>query len=118
MNFNTKSQSVNIISRNDDIIKRSSINLLIDGMSFSKFAEECAKQIGGTPEDWMKRNNSLLGIFGGKNKKMRIGTRFKVPHFLVEKAMDEYASSLSLSPDTSRDTSSSTSPDSPTESPV
>jgi len=118
MNFNTKSQTVNIISKNDDIIKRSSINLLIDGISFSKFAEECSKKIGGTPEDWMKRNKTMLGIFDGKNKKMRIGTRFKVPHFLVEKAMDEYASSSSLTPETSRDTSSSTSPDSPTESPV
>jgi hypothetical protein len=95
------SKSVDIISDNNDIIKRSSINLLIDGIPFSKFAEECAKKIGGTPEDWMKRNKSILGIFDSKNKKLKIGTRFKVPHNLVEKAIEEYASSSSLSPDTS-----------------
>ncbi|APC25806.1 hypothetical protein BST79_gp293 [Only Syngen Nebraska virus 5] len=100
MSFNSV-KSVNIISNNNDIIKRSSINLLIDGIPFSKLAEECANKIGGTPEDWMKRNKSLLGIFDSKNKKMRIGTRFKVPHFLVEKAIEKYASSTSLSPDTS-----------------
>lgn len=93
-----------IVSYNDDIIGRPFVNVLIDGMSFSTFSEECAKKIGGKPEDWEKRNKTLLGLFDNKHKKLRIGTRFKIPHYLVEKAIDDYASSTSLSPDVSTNT--------------
>jgi hypothetical protein len=94
-----------IISYNGDIIGRPFVNVLIDGISFSTFAEECAKKFGGKPEDWEKRNKILLGLFDNKHKKLRIGTRFKIPHYLVEKAIDDYASLMSLSPDVSTDTS-------------
>ena len=82
---------------NDDIIRRPFVDLLKDEISFDTFAEECAKTIGGKSEDWMNRNKSLLGLFGNKHKKLRVGTRFKIPHFLVEKAIREYSSSSSLS---------------------
>ncbi|AGE54697.1 hypothetical protein PBCVKS1B_554L [Paramecium bursaria Chlorella virus KS1B] len=97
-----------IVSYNDNIIRRPFVNVLIDGMSFSRFAEECSKKIGGKPEDWEKRNKSLLGLFDNKHKKLRIGTRFKIPHHLVEKAIDDYASSTSLSPDVSTNSTNTT----------
>lgn len=97
-----------IVSYNDNIIKRPFVNVLIDGMSFSRFAEECSKKFGGKPEDWEKRNKTLLGLFDNRHKKLRIGTRFKIPHHLVEKAIDDYASSTSLSPDVSRHSTNTT----------
>jgi len=102
-----------IVSYNDDIIGRPFVNVLNEGMSFSTFSEECAKKFGGTPEDWEKRNKSLLGLFDNKHKQLRIGTRFKIPHYLVEKAIDDYASSSSLSPDVSTNTSTTNNSSSP-----
>ncbi|AGE54385.1 hypothetical protein PBCVNY2B_785L [Paramecium bursaria Chlorella virus NY2B] len=99
-----------VISHSDDIIARPFVNLLKDDISFNDFAEECAKKIGGKPEDWEKRNKALLGLFDNKHKKLRIGTRFKIPHHIVEKAINDYAFSSSLSQDVSTRTTSDSSP--------
>jgi len=99
-------KSVRTCLYDNDLIRRPYVNLISDGVPFYKFAEECSKNIGGSPEEWMERNKSMLGLFDTKNKKLNIGARFKVPNKIVDKAINKYVSTSSLSPDTRHGTSS------------
>jgi len=64
--------------------------------TFEDFARQCADELGGTPEDWMRKNRKLLGIFGSKNKKLAKNTRFQVPSKLVADASNRFFETVGL----------------------
>ena len=64
--------------------------------TFEDFACQCAHDIGGTPDEWMRKNKKLVGIFGTKKKMLAKNTRFQVPSKLVEHASDRFFETVGL----------------------
>ena len=109
------------IAKLETIISYPFVRLTHDNNTFEDFAFQCAKDLGGTPEDWMRKNRKLLGMFRSKNKKLAKNTRFQVPSKLVADASDRFFETVGLarkahtfgeSPTTVLNMSNETTPDS------
>ncbi|AGE51800.1 hypothetical protein PBCVCVM1_320R [Paramecium bursaria Chlorella virus CVM-1] len=84
------------IAKIETIISYPFVRLTQDNNTFEDFACRCAKEFGGSPEDWMRKNRKLLGMFGSKNKKLAKNTRFQVPSKLVADASDRFFETVGL----------------------
>ena len=110
------------IAKCESIISYPFVRLTHENKTFEEFACQCARDLGGSPEDWMRKNRKLLGIFGSTNKKLSKNTRFQVPSSLVADASDRFFETVGLvrkkkenvgvSPTTVINMSDETSPDS------
>lgn len=114
------------IAKLETIISYPFVRLTQDNNTFEDFACQCAKDLGGTSEDWMRKNRKLLGMFGSKNKKLAKNTRFQVPSKLVADANNRFFESVGLakkahtfgaSPTTVLNMSNETTPDSSPDQP-
>ena len=84
------------IAKCESIISYPFVRLTHENKTFEEFACQCARDLGGSPEDWMRKNRKLLGIFGSTNKKLSKNTRFQVPSSLVADASDRFFETVGL----------------------
>jgi hypothetical protein len=90
------------MSKCESIISYPFVRLKDDGKTFQEFAEYCAKTVGGTEEEWSKKNSKLLGMFGTKNKRLKKNTRFQIPTSLVNEARDRFIETVGITKDTKK----------------
>jgi hypothetical protein len=81
----------------EHIISYPFVRLTDEEKTFRDFAEQCARELGGTPEEWMRKNRKLLGFFGKKeDKKLGRNTRFQIPTSLVNEASNRFFETVGL----------------------
>lgn len=90
------------VSKCESIISYPFVRLNEDGKTFREFATYCANTIGGTEDEWSKKNIKLVGLFGTKNTKLKKNTQFQVPMSLVHEARDRFVEAVGISNDTKK----------------
>jgi hypothetical protein len=86
------------ITKCEHIISYPFVRLTDDEKTFQEFAEQCVRELGGTPEEWTRKNRKLLGFFGSKHgKKLVRNTRFQIPTSLVNEASNRFFETIGLS---------------------
>jgi hypothetical protein len=84
------------IAKCETIISYPFVRLAHENKTFEEFAYQCAMDMGGSPEEWMRKNRKLLGIFGSKHKKLAKNTRFQIPSSLVADASNRFFETVGL----------------------
>jgi hypothetical protein len=85
------------ITKCEHIISYPFVRLADEEKTFRDFAVQCSRDLGGTPEEWMKKNRKLLGFFGKKeDKKLGRNTRFQIPTSLVNEASNRFFETVGL----------------------
>lgn len=77
------------INQLENIIANSSV-LVVKKDTVKNLSTKYSKEIGANPEDWVKQNKMLCGLFGSTNTEVRANSYFMIPMNLVEDATNAY----------------------------